>query len=80
MSSFEQFLTKTSSAVIYAHVLHDLGKFKSKFSDAFVEREYLSTADELVTIGNGGFQTILVEQFLQHSIKNKEHLHSMCFK
>ncbi|CAI8026801.1 hypothetical protein GBAR_LOCUS15357 [Geodia barretti] len=33
MSSFEQFITKTSSAVIYAHVLHDLGKFKSKFSD-----------------------------------------------
>ena len=34
---------------------------------AFVEREYLSTSDVLVTAGHGGFQTILVEQFL-HSI------------
>ena len=47
---------------------------------AFVEREYLSSADELVTVGNGGFQTILVEQFLQHSIKNKDHLHRICLK
>ena len=45
---------------------------------AFVEREYLSTSDVLVTAGHGGFQTILVEQFLHHSIKNKQHLHRMC--
>ena len=45
---------------------------------AFVEREYLSTSDELVTVGYGGFQMILVEQFVDRSIKNKEHLHRIC--
>ena len=45
---------------------------------AFVEREYLSTSDVLVTVGFGGFQMILVEQFLHRSIKNKEHLHRIC--
>ncbi|CAI8018625.1 hypothetical protein GBAR_LOCUS11279 [Geodia barretti] len=45
---------------------------------AFVEREYLSTCDELVTAGHGGFQMILVKQFMQHSIKHKGHLHRMC--
>ena len=73
-------LKKPNLEVVY-YELEDFPSFPqtSTFA-AFVEREYLSTADELVTIGNGGFQTILVEQFLQHSIKNKEHLHRMCFK
>ena len=73
-------LKKLNLEVVY-YELEDFPSFpKTSTFAAFVEREYLSTADELVTIGNGGFQTILVEQFLQHSIKNKEHLHRMCFK
>jgi hypothetical protein len=47
---------------------------------AFVEREYLSTCDELVTAGYGGFQLILVNNFVRRSIKNKEHLHRLCLK
>ena len=45
---------------------------------AFVEREYLSTCDELVTVGYGGFEMILVNNFVRRSIKNKEHLHRIC--
>ena len=43
---------------------------------AFVEREYLSTSDVLVTAGRGGFQNMVVEHFLNHS--NTEHLHRVC--
>ena len=57
MSSFEQFLTKTSSAVIYAHILHDLGRYKSKFSGGKskiveIDRNDKSANDGLTRLNN----------------------------
>ena len=79
-SKFISELKKLNLEVVY-YEFEDFPSFPQTLTfAAFVEREYLSTADELVTVGIGQFQTILVEQFLQRSIKNKEHLHRLCLK
>ena len=57
MSSFEQFLTKTSSTVIYAYILHDLGRYKSKFSGGKskiveIDRNDKSANDGLTRLNN----------------------------
>ena len=65
-------------SVYYDPVDYPSFPHSSNLFAAFVEREYLSSSDVLVTAGYGGFQMILVEQFLHHSIENKEHLHRMC--
>ena len=43
---------------------------------AFVEREYLSRMDVLVTLGHGGFQNTIVGRFLKHT--KKEQLYRIC--
>ena len=43
---------------------------------AFVEREYLSRMDVLVTLGHGGFQNTIVGRFLKHT--TKEQLYRIC--
>ena len=43
---------------------------------AFVEREYLSRMDVLVTLGHGGFQNTIVGRFLKHT--KKEQLFRIC--
>ena len=43
---------------------------------AFVEREYLSKMDVLVTVGHGGFQNTIVGRFLKHT--KKEQLYRIC--
>ena len=45
---------------------------------AFVEREYLSRMDELVTVGSGGFSNSIAERFLRHSGHSKAELHRIC--
>ena len=42
---------------------------------SFVEREYLSHVQVLVTVGQGGFQQSIVNRFLKYSRGYDEHLH-----
>ena len=45
---------------------------------AFVEREYLSRMDVLVTVGFGGFQNTVIQRFLNRSSDKKQNLHRIC--
>ena len=45
---------------------------------AFVEQEYLSRVDVLVTVGFGGFQKSIVKTFLKYNGGNSENLHRLC--
>ena len=45
---------------------------------SFVEREYLSSMDLLVTVGFGGYQRSIIERFLRQNNHQKDHLHKIC--
>ena len=45
---------------------------------AFVEREYLTHVDILVTVGRGGFQNSIVDRFLKVAGGNTDNLHRIC--
>ena len=45
---------------------------------SFVEQEYLAHVDILVTLGNGGFQSSIIDQFLINSNGNRANLHRIC--
>jgi hypothetical protein len=45
---------------------------------AFVEQEYLSSVDVLVTVGWGGFQHTAVRKFLERDSHNSDHLFRIC--
>ena len=70
--------TKLGFPVVY----FDPGKQKnapmSPAFVAFVEREYLSHVDTLVTVGGGGFQLSIAERFLEHSRGKKAKLYRLC--
>ena len=44
---------------------------------AFVEREFLSTVDILVTIGGGSYQDNIVDRFLNHTSDARDNLHRL---
>lgn len=60
--------------ISYDPVLSNSVLVSSGFA-AFVEREYLSHVDVLVTVGRGGFQQSIVERF-----KNNSNVHRICQK
>ena len=66
----------------YPVVYFDLDKFPSfPHNSAFasyVEREYLSGVDVLITLGHGEFHNSIVAMFLNRSSRNKENLHELC--
>lgn len=45
---------------------------------SFVEREFLSHVDVLITLGRGGFQQSIVERFLTNGARQKD-LYRLCF-
>ena len=45
---------------------------------SFVEREYLAHVDILVALGNGGFQSSIIDRFLINSDGNRANLHRIC--
>ena len=45
---------------------------------SFVEKEYLSHVQVLVTVGQGGFQQSIVNRFLEYSRGTDKHLHRIC--
>ena len=45
---------------------------------SFVEREYLSTVDVLVTVGRGGYQDSIVKRFLKRSGGTSDSLYRIC--
>ena len=47
-------------------------------SASFVEREYLSTVDVLVTVGRGGYQDSIVKRFLKKSDGTSDSLYRIC--
>ena len=51
---------------------------KSGIFASFVEREYLSHVQMLVTVGQGGFQQTIVNRFLKYSSGNDKNLHRIC--
>ena len=63
-------------------VYFDPSNFKSfpnsRVFASFVEREYLSHVQVLVTVGRGGFQQSIVDRFLKFSKENNNHLHRIC--
>ena len=69
-------LKKLNLTIVYYEPVDYPSFLRSSTFAAFVEREYLSTSDVLVTAGRGGFQNMVVEHFLNHS--NTEHLHRVC--
>ena len=64
----------------YREVYFDPSIFKSfpnnRVFASFVEREYLSHVQVLVTVGRGGFQQSIVDRFLKYS--KKKDLHRIC--
>ena len=60
------------SIISYDPAFFDSVPVSSAFA-AFVEREYLSHVDVLVTVGRGGFQQSIVERF-----KNNSNVHRIC--
>ena len=62
------------SIISYDPAFFDSVPVSSAFA-AFVEREYLSHVDVLVTVGRGGFQQSIVERF-----KNNSNVHRICHK
>ena len=67
----------------YRVISYDPTKFKS-FPDnpgfaSFVEREFLSNVDILVTLGGGGFQHSIILRFMKNSKSYKDNLYRMCF-
>jgi hypothetical protein len=63
-------------------VYFDPNKFpsapKSSAFASFVEREYLSNLDVLVTVGWGGFQHSIYKKFLDYHNGNEKKLHRIC--
>ena len=45
---------------------------------SFVEREYLSSMDLLVTLGFGGYQESVIERFLRQENHKNMHVHKIC--
>jgi hypothetical protein len=45
---------------------------------AFVDREYLTRVDVLVTVGRGAYQQNIVDRFLYYSGGRQENLHKIC--
>ena len=45
---------------------------------SFVEKEYLSHVQVLVTVGQGGFQQSIVNRFVEYSRGTDKHLHRIC--
>ena len=77
----QKFLTQIKK-LGYRVVYFDPSKFpsfprNSAFA-SFVECEYLSRMDVLVTVGFGSYQNSVVQRFLLHSNQNTEHLHRIC--
>ena len=46
----------------------------------FVEKEYMSGVDVLVTVGRGGYQDNIVERFLKNNGWKTDNLHRICHK
>ena len=68
----------------YQIVYFDLDKFPSfphhSAFASYVEREYLSRVDVLITIGYGEFHNSIVARFLNRSSRNKDNLYKLCSK
>ena len=66
----------------YQVIHYDPNNFKqfpnSRVFASFVEREYLSHVQVLVTVGRGTFQQSIVERFLKTSEENNKQLHRIC--
>ena len=77
-SKYHSELNKLKFSVVYYEPEEYPSFPKGAVFASFVEREYLSKADVLVTVGHGGFQDTVIKRFLEHSEANKGHLHRIC--